>query len=115
MTATQLIAPTTPGGAAFAPAFAAEAALRDLELGPALKAEVRSGAAGTAHVLTVRNTTGEPQEFRPEALLPQGEGPLLFLGGASTTEQIDGGLVARLAPHGFVRLGRILERPQEHA
>ncbi|WP_406838044.1 hypothetical protein ACICHK_20560 [Streptomyces sp. AHU1] len=115
MTAAQLITPTTPGGAAFASAFTTEAALRDLDLGPALKADIRTNTAGTVHVLSVHNATDEIQEFQPEGLLPQTDGPLLFLGGGSTTEERDGRLVARLAPHGFVQLGRILDSPQEHA
>ncbi len=114
MTAARLIAPTTPGGAAFASAFTDGADLRDLQLGPALKADLRTNTAGTVHVLSVHNTTGEIQEVLPESLLPQGDGPLLFLGGGSTTEERDGRLVARLTPHGFVQLGRILDSPQEH-
>ncbi|WP_129308550.1 hypothetical protein [Streptomyces sp. L2] len=105
---------TTPGGALFAGAFAAEATRRELDAGPALTAEVRSSRDGSVHVLTVTNITAEPQEVLPESLLPHGDGPLLFLGGASTTDRRDGRLVAHLHPHGFVRLGRALDPSQEH-
>ncbi|MFD6968571.1 hypothetical protein [Streptomyces sp. NPDC059979] len=115
MTAPLLVAPTTPGGAAFAPAFTDKATVRELDLGPAFKADLRTDSAGTVHLLTVHNVTGESQEFFPESLLPQGAGPLLFLGGASTTEEQGGRLVARLAPHGFVQLGRIPDSQQEYA
>ncbi|XIE78569.1 hypothetical protein AB6O49_11450 [Streptomyces sp. SBR177] len=62
----------TPGGALFAGAFAPEAARHELETGPALSAEVRISADGSAHVLTVTNLTAEPQEVLPESLLPRG-------------------------------------------
>ncbi|MCM1965364.1 hypothetical protein ABT024_13840 [Streptomyces sp. NPDC002812] len=98
----------TPGGAAFAPAFRDDADVRAVDAGsPALDAYVASGADGGVHVLTVRNGTDQDQELFPEALLPDGDDPLFFLGGASTTEERDGRLVARLAPHGHVHLGRI--------
>ncbi|MEU8673465.1 hypothetical protein [Streptomyces sp. NPDC048560] len=115
MTTAQLKAPGTPGGAAFASALTDEAVVRELDLGPALEADLRTDTAGTVHLLTVRNVTGESQEFFPEPLLPRSTGPLLFLGGASTTEERGGRLVARLAPHGFVQLGRILDSQQEYA
>lgn len=115
MTTAQLNAPTTPGGATFATALTDDAVVRELDLGQALKADLRTDPAGTVHLLTVRNATGDFQEFFPESLLPQGAGPLLFLGGASTTEEQGGRLVARLAPHGFVQLGRVLDSQQEYA
>ncbi|MDD9375724.1 hypothetical protein M8Z33_03345 [Streptomyces sp. ZAF1911] len=121
MTATPAATHSTPGGAAFASAFADSADVRGIDVGnPALQADVASGADGRAHVLTVRNGTDEEQELFPEAFLPHGTDPLLFLGGASTTSERDGRLVARLAPHGIVRLGRIIpddaltDRSQEH-
>lgn len=104
---------TTPGGALFAGAFAAEAARRELDAGPALSAEIRISPDGSAHVLTVTNLTAEPQELLPESLLPHGDGPLMFLGGASSTAERGGRLVARLLPHGFVRLGRAFTPSQE--
>lgn len=108
MTETAASTQPTPGGADFARAFADDADVRAVDAGrPALEAHVACGADGRAHVLTVRNGTDEEQEVLPEALLPHGDGPLLFLGGASTTSERDGRLVARLAPHGHVRLGRI--------
>lgn len=108
MTATPADTHPTPGGTAFAPAFADDADVRAVDAGsPALEAYVASGTDGRVHVLTVRNGTDEEQDLFPEALLPDGDGPLLFLGGASTTSDRDGRLVARLAPHGHVRLGRI--------
>ncbi|MCM1971331.1 hypothetical protein [Streptomyces sp. G1] len=108
MTATATLTPSAPGGAAFAPAFADDADVRAIDAGsPALEAYVASAADGRVHVLTVRNGTDAEQELFPEALLPYGDGPLLFLGGASTTSEHDGRLVARLAPYGHVRLGRI--------
>ncbi|MFF6885459.1 hypothetical protein ACFY9F_20070 [Streptomyces sp. NPDC012421] len=113
MTPSSLAEAPTPGGALFAPAFAAESTRLDVDAGPALTAEVRSSQDGTVHVLTVTNITPEAQEVLPEALLPAGEGPLLFLGGASTTDERDGTLVALLRPHGFVRLGRALAPSQE--
>ncbi|MET9854433.1 hypothetical protein ABZY57_15980 [Streptomyces sp. NPDC006450] len=110
MTATAIspLAHSIPDGSAFAPAFADDAAVRAVDAGsPGLEAYVASAADGRAHVLTVRNGTDAEQELFPEALLPAGDGPLLFLGGASTTSEQDGRLVARLAPYGHVRLGRI--------
>lgn len=99
---------STPGGDAFAAAFADDADVRAVDAGsPVLEAYVASAADGRVHVLTVRNGTDADQELFPEGLLPDGDGPLLFLGGASTTSERDGRLVARLAPHGHVRLGRI--------
>lgn len=106
---------TTPGGPRFAAAYADAAVRHEPDAGPALAAEVRVSDDGSAHVLTVTNLTSEAQELLPEPLLPPGAGPLLFLGGASTTTERDGRLVARLAPHGFVRLGRALDTDQEHA
>ncbi|MFE1346587.1 hypothetical protein [Streptomyces sp. NPDC058757] len=105
----------TPGGTRFAGAYADGAVRHEPDAGPALAAEVVVSADGSAHVLTVTNLTSEVQDVLPEPLLPAGEGPLLFLGGASTTTERDGRLVARLAPHGFVRLGRALDTDQEHA
>ncbi|WP_330296890.1 hypothetical protein [Streptomyces sp. NBC_00503] len=108
MTAIATLTHSTPGGAAFAPAFADDADVRTVDAGsPSLEAYVASAADGRVHVLTVRNGTGEDQDLFPEALLPEGDDPLLFLGGASTTSERDGRLVARLAPYGHVRLGRI--------
>ncbi len=104
----------TPGGARFAAAYADGAVRHEPDAGPGLAVEVRVSADGSAHVLTVTNLTSEAQELLPEPLLPPGDGPLLFLGGASTTAERDGLLVARLAPHGFVRLGRALDTDQEH-
>ncbi|MFZ3498249.1 hypothetical protein ACODT5_34345 [Streptomyces sp. 5.8] len=110
VTATTTLSHPTPGGAAFAPAFAEDADVRTVDAGsPALEAYVASDTAGRVHVLTVRNATDADQELHPEALLPGGHGPLLFLGGASTTSERDGRLVARLAPHGHVHLGRITD------
>ncbi|MFI8514032.1 hypothetical protein ACIGHB_23175 [Streptomyces sp. NPDC085460] len=103
----------TPGGPRFAGAFADDAVVSRPDLGAALAAEVRAGADGSAHVLIVTNLTDEAQELLPEPLLPDGPGPLLFLGGASTTSERDGRLVARLLPHGFVRLGRASDTLQE--
>ncbi|MDF3139961.1 MULTISPECIES: hypothetical protein [unclassified Streptomyces] len=110
---TTLETTTTPGGALFAGAFATDATRRELPAGPALTADLRTSTDGSAHVLTVTNITAETQEVLPESLLPHGDGPLLFLGGASTTAERDGRLVARLDPHGFVQLGRALDPSQE--
>lgn len=110
MTATAIspLAHSIPGGSAFAPAFADDADVRAVDAGsPALEAYVASDPQGRIHVLTVRNGTDQDQELFPEGLLPAGDDPLLFLGGASTTDERDGRLVARLAPYGHVRLGRI--------
>ncbi|MCJ0871161.1 hypothetical protein [Streptomyces sp. AP-93] len=110
MTVTAALSHPTPGGAPFAPAFADDADVRAVDAGsPALEAFVASDTAGRVHVLTVRNATDGDQELHPEALLPDGRGPLLFLGGASTTTERDGRLVAHLAPYGHVRLGRITD------
>ncbi|WP_407835772.1 hypothetical protein ACE1OC_03670 [Streptomyces sp. DSM 116496] len=99
---------STPGGAVFAAAFADGAHVRDVDpSNPALEASVASDAEGRVHVLTVRNATDQEQELFPGALLPDGDDPLLFLGGASATSERDGRLVAHLAPHGHVHLGRI--------
>ncbi|MCP3758871.1 hypothetical protein [Streptomyces sp. TBY4] len=107
-TAISPLAPSIPDGSVFAPAFAADAAVRAVDAGsPALEAYVASDPQGRVHVLTVRNGTDQDQELFPEGLLPAGDDPLFFLGGASTTDEHDGRLVARLAPHGHVRLGRI--------
>ncbi|MGR4881459.1 hypothetical protein ACIPUC_18910 [Streptomyces sp. LARHCF249] len=107
-TATAPLTQSTSGGAAFAPAFADDADVRAIDAGsPALEAYVASDALGRVHVLTVRNGVDTEQDLFPEGLLPDGDGPLLFLGGASTTSERDGRLVARLAPYGHVRLGRI--------
>ncbi|MFD0367765.1 hypothetical protein [Streptomyces sp. NPDC059071] len=111
--APSLLETTTPGGALFAGAFTAGATLHHVDAGPALAAEIRTSSDGSAHVLTVTNLTAEPQEVLPESLLPHGDGPLLFLGGASTTTERDGRLVARLLPHGFVQLGRAFIPSQE--
>ncbi|MFF9339684.1 MULTISPECIES: hypothetical protein [unclassified Streptomyces] len=105
---------TVPGGPRFAGAYADGAVRHQPDAGPALAAEVLASADGSARVLTVTNLTSEVQELLPEPLLP-GDGPLLFLGGASTTAERDGRLVARLAPHGFVRLGRAPDTDQETA
>ncbi|WP_371616352.1 hypothetical protein [Streptomyces sp. NBC_00454] len=108
MTAIATLTHSTQGGPVFAPAFADDAYVRIVDAGsPALEAYVASDADGRVHVLTVRNGTGEDQDLFPEALLPDGDDPLLFLGGASTTSERDGQLVARLAPYAHVRLGRI--------
>ncbi|GAA3034317.1 hypothetical protein GCM10020229_52250 [Kitasatospora albolonga] len=101
------LAPSTPGGETFAPAFGGIATVRPLDLGPGLAGQIRTSPAGTVHVLTVHNTSDQPQTLYPEDLLPHGDEPLMFLGGRSTSSEQDGRIVARLDPHTHVHLGRI--------
>ncbi|WP_405009831.1 hypothetical protein [Kitasatospora sp. NBC_01539] len=100
---------TTPGGPAFAAAFRDGATVTPLDLGPHLKGEIRSCTDATVHVLTVRNPTAQVREFLPEDLLPEGTGPLLFLGGRSTSGEREGRITARLEPDSFVQLGRLTD------
>lgn len=96
-----------------ASAFAPGSSCRPVGLGEGLWALVRASADGANRVLCVHNLTGDQSAFTPDGHLPPTprREPLLFLHGATATDEADGTTICRVQGHGFVWLGRFAGAP----